>query len=832
MDRDITQAIYVGAFLHDIGKLAERANAVPAGDPDIIRQEYGYPHAFYTEWVLKRLFGYESVSRCISPGLPALNVVNLAARHHQPRNIFECIVAEANRLSSGADKSMPVNQRKEKEQKSTVPLRAILKRVRLNHRDREEDRDVTGYCYRMGIMPWSVHHVGKNVYPVTRQAYEEASIQRDYKAQWEHFSHELTADHGSGVIDPYQHFVTLVEVCRKYLWCVPASTQREVLQDVSLFDHMKCTSALATCLYQYHSANASLNKTAICDRSAQKFILVHLHLTGIRRFVYNISAQGGYADLKGRSFFVTLASEIIAKHFTERLRILPVNILYASGGTFYVIAPNTEHITEKLYELQDRVNLVLFEKFKGDLYVQMGWRALSGNNLLGHPSRSWNTIWAEAASAAKTMDKRPYARIATNNYNFLFRVNNTAVDTATCPVCNKEIAIQTDSLCRTCAQMREVAESIGQALCIIIGNDETSMKQQKPLFEFLGKYVWIEPQLPYAVQDASILLADNHELIPALLKCQNGNTVNVVPRMFAGRHIIDKHFAESAALSTGRHRLGLLVMDMDNTVEILSSHQVYSIGHLSTLSHQLKFLFETLVPHVLEESETWKQKASIVYSGSDDLFILGAWSVLPEIARRLRDVFAHFTCYNPALTLSGGMVVTPANFPMYRSAHMVAEQLGKAKGHTTKCPAGTMVSKGAITFLGSAMHWREYEHLMALKERILDSIPSSPKRAFIRILAQIPTSYEKSINPFMDRRQAMPLEIVGERLQAERWRWQMVDALSKFCKNLPETKIIVNDIQSFLIDRVGGTCRSGIALLQPLASWLKMLTDKKGGVIG
>ncbi len=59
-------------------------------------------------------------------------------------------------------------------------------------------------------------------------------------------------------------FNTLYSVLEKYLWCLPCHTHPKIA-DVSIFDHLKSTSAIAACLYQYHSIKGILTPKAIKD---------------------------------------------------------------------------------------------------------------------------------------------------------------------------------------------------------------------------------------------------------------------------------------------------------------------------------------------------------------------------------------------------------------------------------------------------------------------------------------------------------------------------------------------------------------------------------------
>lgn len=68
----------------------------------------------------------------------------------------------------------------------------------------------------------------------------------------------------------------------------------------------------------------------------------------------------------------------------------------------------------------------------------------------------------------------------------------------------------------------------------------------------------------------------------------------------------------------------------------------------------------------------------IAYSGGDDLFLIGPWSVLPNLAIRLYDDFHRFT--SKKLTLSAGLYLAPTKkFPIYQAALEAGEAESLAK---------------------------------------------------------------------------------------------------------------------------------------------------------
>ena len=134
MDKELLQAISIAGLLHDIGKFAERAGAVELGDKDMVAQEYRYAHAHHTELALKSLFTAGQLERNFT-GSNEVNVLNMASRHHKPRNVYEVIVSQADRIASGHERSggdaLSDYDTGGRERKRQTPLVSILSRIKL-----------------------------------------------------------------------------------------------------------------------------------------------------------------------------------------------------------------------------------------------------------------------------------------------------------------------------------------------------------------------------------------------------------------------------------------------------------------------------------------------------------------------------------------------------------------------------------------------------------------------------------------------------------------------------------------------------------------------------
>jgi CRISPR-associated protein Csm1 len=159
----------------------------------------------------------------------------------------------------------------------------------------------------------------------------------------------------------------------------------------------------------------------------------------------------------------------------------------------------------------------------------------------------------------------------------------------------------------------------------------------------------------------------------------------------------------------GFERWGVLRLDVDNLGEMFKKGfgDKASLARSSGLSFAMRLFFEGWLPELATSFEDGDGDLSphlyIQYAGGDDVFVIGAWDVLPRFARRIRRSFGEYVVGNPALTLSGGVALADAGFPLYQAAQQADDAEYAAKDFKRTGGKG----KDALTFLNVTLDWDE-----------------------------------------------------------------------------------------------------------------------------
>ena len=94
------------------------------------------------------------------------------------------------------------------------------------------------------------------------------------------------------------------------------------------------------------------------------------------------------------------------------------------------------------------------------------------------------------------------------------------------------------------------------------------------------------------------------------------------------------------------------------------------------------------------------------------MFVVGSWDVMIELAKRIRNDFREFTCGNPAFTLSGGIAIVPAKYPIMKGADESETEEKQAKNHNCKSH-----TKNALSFMDMPLNWdNEFPVVEKLKD--------------------------------------------------------------------------------------------------------------------
>jgi len=696
------RALLLGAFLHDIGKLINRYTS------DAETKEHPYCSADFVNQYGKT-FGYFVDTETLA---------ELVQKHHEnsymPQDLQVSSIANDNvRLLAGMIKKADLLSSSERGQESVpryfknVPLWSVLERLTIEETEEKQKTIDSNLekAFRPAILPATESKTFQNlIFPVARDKNADYEINRLIETWGQNIRAFMQHPFGQSDFDSFiEHLNTLVYSCA---WCLPSDTQSSI-PDISLYDHLKTTAAIAACLYQYHKTENLMSEKAIeTAGNRNRFLLVAGDISGIQKYIFDIPSndtKGVARKLRARSFFVQLCNEIAVHKILHALDLPSWNLIMNSGGNFYLLLPNLQSGIAYLENLQKEADQWFIEYCHGELTLNIAWmpfddsgfKPASGNMITGGFVSIINSVKEELA----LKKQHKLVSVVQTKGRWLpekFLLPAVSAGETICQECKKYPAQAGGSgICTKCETEKNLGKKLPHSEYIFFYADAKS--GQLPV---LGYSVSIS-ESPETAQKPYLVIRMNNPDISNLL-------AHPASFRYVANHIPAKEgevltFSEIADKSIGDNLLGFLKIDADNMGKFLAfglkraTESLDSISRSATLSRMLDTFFSGWIEHILtaEFGDCYT-----VFSGGDDLFITGPWNQIIELAERIEKGFSEFSG-NAELTLSAGIFIARPNYPVALAQAKAEEALEQSKKS----------GRDRITLLGRTLTWSEWENI-------------------------------------------------------------------------------------------------------------------------
>lgn len=752
----IREHIYLAALLHDIGKFYQRADVGSVRDSKHLKEHckvessfcpqgqngtYTHKHVLWTAQfiedfapVFKTLVNADISNQSVKD-----NLMNLAAGHHlksEQLSDLGRIIKEADCLSSGMDRSSDEALKDSQDETETSwdsfkkkRMISILQTVQISNENTHSNEWMH--------LPVGKMELSKKYFP--KSTFES---QPDYATLW----NEFIGDFKFIQANTYRAFSeTLLNLLYKYATTIPASTIN--FPDVSLYDHLKTTAALAVCLYDYQQETPN---------EGNPFLLIGADFSGIQSYIYQIVSKHAGKNLKGRSFYLRILSDTIVRYLLKELHLFQANVIYNSGGGFYLLAPNTTFVKTQLKQAIKTIEKQLFDTHGTTLYVAIDSIELSKNALMHKQGEDLGKVWGELFVKRDKKKSTKFASLIWTDYHAFFEPSMMGGDAKRDSITGEEFLPDESIIQKSGLTLKEITScqiELGKKL------RETNLlviKEGEPLSYWKDR-VHISPAslgFTYYFLDSEEelkkmkekLSASADEVTVLTMNGTNGNCDflhtldginNIYGLEFYGGNEIDhkniqtfEEMCENKNLS----RLGVLRMDVDNLGQVFQKGiptERATLSRYAALSRSFDYFFSGYLNTIWRETNP--ERSFIIYSGGDDVFIVGSWDVTIELAKKIKDDFTEFTCQNPDFSLSGGIAILPPKYPIMKGAEESAYEEHQAKNHT--CNAK---SKNSISFLNMPLNWdKEFQVVEKLKDKLVEQLKDDvmPKSFLSKLIA-------------------------------------------------------------------------------------------------
>lgn len=677
-----------GALLHDIGKVCYRAM-----NKRINHSKLG---GDFLEQYLKAGEGTERLLNCVR-----YHHKDYLQKAKLDKNDLAYIVYEADNIASGMDR-----RENEGEEKGFDPKLNLDSIFSVFYSDKEI-QVANKYPLIYKDINKAFNYPQKDISLATNSNYE--ALLNKIK------SHFITKDINQISINQ------LLQIIEEGFSYVPSSTNRAEVCDISLYVHSKITSAVASCMKLYFDEQQIQDYKKYCFNSGSKifrnekiYLLISGDISGIQDFIYTIPSKGALKTLRGRSLYIDLLLEEFIDEYLEQIGLSRANVLYSGGGHFYILAPNIEDIKKSIDKLQAKMNRWLMENIGINLYLAIGTAECSANNLM--KSEAQGNLFAIVNKKLKDDKTIRYSK----DENFLEHIFNVEKEKDTakkeCNICHNLVDklwkynSDEEIACEFCLNLYKLGQDIlTQDLVFVISEEKIDggikiFGKDKDLYMyavniedidmFKGKILRIYSKNNLLENDLAIRLY----LADYSAKNENDEVMT-----------FDDLAKSSCKIDKGIKRLGVLRLDIDDLGIAFSSGFVSdkekiednlryaTLSRYADLSKDISMFFKVAINkicagdltgcvdfeekafNILGIAKAQKRKVNIIYAGGDDLFLVGAWDEVLEVAIDINRAFKQFT--NGKLTLSAGMAMFSPTYPISKMAEIAGllVQMSKSK---------------------------------------------------------------------------------------------------------------------------------------------------------
>lgn len=689
-------AIILGALLHDVGKFIQRASENPK------KQNHSL---WGVEWFEDNL----SEKMALIFSNEEVQIIKSAINNHHAHERF---ISLADAISAGLDRIKLEDE--ERGDPFSDRLISIFSRISISNQPKNE-------MYHM------LASLGENSFDEAFPIDSKKCSYKEYSRLLTRFNHEISSGDFRR-LSPQNGINFLYFLLWKYTWCIPSATFKDE-PDISLFDHLKTTAAIAGCLYDYSKEHRS----DTLNLGTNAFSLVAGDISGIQPYIFDVLTQRGKVAkrLRARSFYVQLISEIAAHKILHTFNFPLCNLITSVGGNFYILLPNLKDTNEKLWQLQREFGEWTLSQLGAELSISLAHIEASGKDLA-----NFSEVLERLKNSLNYRKYQPHKLVLSSTKGWIeqefLRPEVIEGDEKACQGCHKhpreEIENNEDNFCERCL----IDAKIGQALTArkylaFFDNPFSELKILNYSCELwdernLGEELKKEPYLILAINTPDIKIpCIGFKYLATYIPTNTGFSQEATEK-----YGLPLTFDDIANKSQGDKLLGYVKADIDNLGQILitgfsaekgvDSKKITkpSISRFAAFSRMLETFFSGYLEIKLEQDF---KDIYTIFSGGDDFFLAGPWNETIALVQELRKEFSRFCSFNPDLTFSSGIILSKQHEPISLCAEIVEEKLKDSK---------MKEGKDSITLLNQTVRWDELNKILVEAKRVIGWLEKEP----------------------------------------------------------------------------------------------------------
>jgi CRISPR-associated protein Csm1 len=460
----------------------------------------------------------------------------------------------------------------------------------------------------------------------------------------------------------------------------------------------------------------------------KEFILVKGDLSGIQKYIYgNIQPKqaGGMVKiakkLRGRSVIVSLLTDFLAGIVLRELELPVWNMLFAGGGHFNLLLPNSEKVNSELPKIIIKLNEQMCERFGENLQLVFAQKNFSLSEIEQEAGRCFSEVNSILEKQKQQQHKGELAR-----HFFSPKMTPEEQKAYQKKIEDWEIAIG-----ERFPKRKILIEAVTDGSVFQPDNEKLLEIVTFKLDE--NSYSLLVPEdltvLKNAVSEdpglvsAQVFSINNTEFLKIAANIPSS-------KISFGFRFLGKTVPLTIDDKTSRERpqtfeeiveakgdnlkiLAALRLDVDDLGFIFSRGMDGArLGEIICLSREMQYFFSTHFDGLAEKHHLY-----LIYSGGDDAFAVGKWDDVIAFSSELQNHFKEFTKNNQDVHFSAGIFMGTPHYPVGRF-YREAGNLQDAAKDATK-------DKNRVNIFNHIMTWDSFSSKIELGSIFFDALDNN-----------------------------------------------------------------------------------------------------------
>ncbi|WP_296027465.1 type III-A CRISPR-associated protein Cas10/Csm1 [uncultured Aggregatibacter sp.] len=493
--------------------------------------------------------------------------------------------------------------------------------------------------------------------------------------------------------------------------CFTCNLPSPYSDDISFYDFTKSVAAFVVTLADQESNNA------------EPFLLIQGDFFGIQDFIFSggsASNKGAAKILRGRSFQVSLFTELAALKILNVCKLPTTSQMMNAAGKFLIVAPNTEEVKNAIKQVQSELNQWFIKETYGLIGLGIAVQSAKCSDF------EQNNYKELVKKLFQNLEEQKLKRLdltdTTQSVQEVEYPNGVCEMNSFFPaqIGKERSVISEDQI--------KIGEMLSKKQRIIIAdiNADINHKYETqilklPIFGF--KVIFTNSREDTKEFGYPVKLLQIHRFWDfSLPKDTNAKIWNGYARRYINAYVpFDEEgkiitFGDIENQDKGQKALMTLKGDVDNLGTIFQEGiQPANIAKMAALSRQMNLFFSLWLPAYCAEQS---QSMYTVFAGGDDFFLIGPWYSTQKLAHAMQQAFSRYVAENPEIHFSVGMVMSKSNIPVPRLGDLAKEALEKSKGIDKGEKVSTAEGKNAVTIFNRSVKWADWKQLCDLEEKI------------------------------------------------------------------------------------------------------------------